>query len=115
MDLPLADVGTVPLLPPEKVQENAALLRTLASQYIWWMHPEEALGFPARIVAQVMNIGVFEDVRRLHETLGDDILRRIVTGAEAGWFNERSWHFWHYRLNLAVLDQVPPLPVRQIG
>jgi len=54
-------------------------------------------------------------VRKLSEALGDDGLRRVIDGAEAGWFNERSWHFWHYRLNLACVDQVPPLPVRRIG
>ncbi|MDR2845181.1 MAG: hypothetical protein LBV28_03705 [Puniceicoccales bacterium] len=29
--------------------------------YIWWKTPEEALAFPVLLVAQVMNIGTFED------------------------------------------------------
>lgn len=115
MNHPASLIADEPLLPPEMVQANTALLRELAGKYIWWMPPAEALDFPARIAAQVMNAGEFEDVRKLAEALGDDTLRRIIGGAEAGWFNERSWHFWHYRLNLSQIDQVPPLPVRRIG
>lgn len=103
------------VLPPEKAQANTALLGRLAGKYIWWMSPEDALKFPARIAAQVMNTGEFADVMTLSEALGDDVLRRVIGGAEAGWFDDRSWHFWHYRLNLAPVGQVPPLPVRRIG
>ena len=72
------------------------------------------MDYPARVVTQVMNIGVFEDARRLAETLGDDCLRAVLRQAEAGQFNARSWHYWHYRLGLAEPGQVLPLPVRRI-
>ena len=81
---------------------------------MWWLSPSEAMDYPARVVTQVMNIGVFEDARRLAETLGDDCLRAVLRQAEAGQLNARSWHYWHYRLELAELGQVPPLPVRRI-
>ena len=36
-----------------------------------------------------------------------------IAQAQAGQFNARSWHFWHYRLGLAdVADEIPLLPVR---
>jgi hypothetical protein len=38
-----------------------------------------------------------------------------VKTAEAGWFNDRSWHYWNYRLGLAAVDRVPPLPVRRFA
>ncbi len=98
----------------EELRPHGALLTEFARRYIWWLSPEEALEFPARVVAQVMNIGVFQDAARLAEALGDDGLRAVLRQAEAGQFNARSWHYWHYRLGLAEPGQVPPLPVRRI-
>ena len=70
-------------------------------------------GNAARVIAQVMNIGDFEDVLALESALGDTPLRDAITQAQAGQFNARSWHFWHYRLGLAdVAGEIPPLPVR---
>lgn len=106
------------IAPPESLDEelrrHAPLLKEMARRYIWWMTPEEAIDFPARIVAQVMNIGVFRDANRVADTLGEDCLRAVLRHAEAGQFNERSWYYWHYRLGLAKLNEVPPLPVRRI-
>jgi hypothetical protein len=34
------------------------LLAELARKYIWWMTPAEASEFPARIVAQVIRLGL---------------------------------------------------------
>jgi hypothetical protein len=95
-------------------QQHLSLLLDLAKQYIWWMPPEEAARYPQQVVAQVMNIGLFRDMNRLAEEMGDDCLREAIYNAEAGQFNERSWHYWHYRLRLSGVGQVPPLPARFI-
>lgn len=115
-----AKTETAPSTPPDlpldgSFRQHAALLEEMARKYIWWMPPDEALEYPARVVAQVMNMGVFRDASRVADTLGDACLRGVLQTAEAGWFNARSWHYWHYRLGLAVVDQVPPLPVRRIA
>lgn len=91
------------------------LLRILAARYIWWKTPDEALAYPERIMAQVMNMGDYGDVQRLIKCVGDDVLRDVVTKAEAGQFNERSWAYWHYRLGLAEPEKVPPMPVRRFA
>jgi len=104
-----------PPLAAGTVERNAALLREQAGKYIWWMTPTEAMGYPAKIVAQVMNTGEYRDVCAVSEALGDDGLRAVLAQAEAGQFNERSWHYWHYRLGLSEPGQVPPLPARRIG
>lgn len=65
-------------------------------------------------MAQVMNLGDYEDMCKLVEIAGDEELRDVLRQAEAGEFNERSWHYWHYRLRLAELEQVPPLPQREL-
>ena len=90
-------------------------LQYLAGKYIWWKTPEEAVAMPGRVIAQVMNTGDYSDVQFLADLVGDDVLRTVITQAEAGQFNARSWAYWHYRLGLAGVDQVPPLPVRKIA
>ncbi len=98
----------------EELRPHRELLTEFARRYIWWLSQEEAMEYPARVVAQVMNIGVFQDAARLADAVGESGLRAVLRQAEAGQFNARSWHYWHYRLGLAEPDQVPPLPVRRI-
>jgi hypothetical protein len=71
--------------------------------------------FPGRVAAQVMNLGTWEDLTKLIETAGEDYLRDVLKGAEAGQLDVRSWHYWHYRLGLAEYGRrpVPPMPVRK--
>lgn len=88
-------------------------LEPFARKYIWWKTPEEAIAKPERVIAQVMNIGDYDDLQVLAEKVGDDVLRDVLTHAEAGEFDERSWTYWHYRLGLARLDHVPPMPTRK--
>jgi hypothetical protein len=90
-------------------------LKPFAAKYIWWKTPEEAVMMPERVIAQVMNLGDYDDVQALCDQVGDDVLRHVLRHAEIGWFNERSWGYWHYRLQLAELDHVPPMPVRKIA
>jgi len=72
--------------------------------------------YPARVAAQVMNLGDYGDVVEMVEVLGEDTLRAVLRQAEAGQLNERSWHYWHYRLGLAEFGSipVPPMPVRKV-
>jgi len=92
-----------------------ACLRRLAARYVWWKSPEEAMQFPDRVAAQVMNIGDWNDVVELVDRAGENYLRQVLQHAEAGQLNERSWHYWHYRLGLAEYSvrPVPPMPVRK--
>jgi hypothetical protein len=90
------------------------ILRELARKYIWWKSPDEALRTPQRIIAQVMNLGDYDDVQLLANQLGEETLCQALARSEAGQFNERSWTYWHYRLGLAELGEVPPLPARTL-
>ena len=49
----------------------------------------------------------------LVEQMGEDELRRVLTQAEIGQFNERSWTYWRYRLGLARPDQTVPIPSKR--
>ncbi|MEW6221417.1 MAG: hypothetical protein AB1634_18040 [Thermodesulfobacteriota bacterium] len=90
------------------------LLQELAAKYCWWKTADEALLQPERVVAQVMDIGDYEDVQKLATLVGDDYLRAVLTRAEAGQYSERSWAYWHYRLGMARPGQVPALPRRRL-
>jgi hypothetical protein len=94
---------------------NPNPLLPFAAKYIWWKEPSDAVCYPAQVIAQVMNIGTFTDVQKLRVAFGDTMLAEVLTNAEAGQFNPRSWHYWHYRLGLADIDHVPPLPARQFN
>ncbi len=93
------------------------LLARLAMRYVWWKSVEDALRYPDRIIAQVMNIGDYDDVQALIEAFGEEALREVVRHAEAGQFNERSWAYWHIRLGLVPPNAsavIPPLPTRSL-
>jgi len=92
------------------------LLRRVAARYIWWETPEEAMLRPARVIAQVMNIGDFDDSRALLAAVGAASFREVLESAEPGWFNERSWHYWHYALGLCPAGgTVPRMPARRFN
>lgn len=91
-------------------QPNLDLLASFASKYIWWKSPIEAAKYPERIIAQVMNIGDYDDVQLMVKFFNEERLKNVLKMAEIGQFNEKSWHYWHYRLHLAKPERVPLLP-----
>ena len=89
----------------------SSLLNHLASTYIWWKTPEEALRYPDLLLAQVMDIGTFEDIQNLVRLLGEERLASVLRHAEPGWFRPQSWAYWHYRLGLTQpSENLPPEP-----
>lgn len=94
---------------------DPVLFVRLGRKYVWWKTPEESAVVPGRVIAQVMNIGDYADVQALANQVGDDVLREVLQQAEIGQFNERSWAYWHYRLGLADVEGVPPMPDRRVG
>ena len=82
-------------------------------KYIWWKSPEEALRYPDRIIARVMDRGTTEDVFALIEIVGRDRMRHVLENAEPGAFDAKSWTYWNYMLTDISLGQVPPMPERR--
>jgi hypothetical protein len=56
-----------------------------------------------------MVFGTWDDVRFLLDHYGKDAFREALLEAPPGLFDNRSWHYWHHRLNVLP---VPELPVR---
>jgi hypothetical protein len=97
-------------------QTASELLRQDAARYIWWEPPDEAMLRPTRVIAQVMDIGDLDDVHELLDSIGAERFREVLGTAEPGWFNERSWHYWHYALGLCQPSEaVPPMPTRRFA
>lgn len=95
-------------------QINPDTLKPLAKKYVWWKTAEEAVAMPYRVIAQVMNIGDYNDVQALVHLVGNDVLKDVLRHSEAGQFGKRSWAYWNYRLGLAD-SQVPPMPQRRFA
>ena len=101
--------------PDFRAWEGSEELARLAKRYIWWKTVDQAMENPEQIVAQVMNMGDWDDVCQLVDCVGNEGLCWVIKQAEIGMFNERSWHYWHYRLGLAKVGCVPALPVRKLS
>jgi hypothetical protein len=89
------------------------LLADLSRKYLWW---KPAAGGPhseARVIAQAMNLGTYEDIRRLERTFGPHRLASVMLEAAPGWFSERSWEFWRGRLSLERDLALPEKPPRR--
>ena len=91
-------------------QSDLNLLQNFANKYVWWKSPGEAMEYPERIIAQVMNIGDYDDVQLMVRFINEERLKNVLKTAEIGQFNEKSWHYWHYRLHLAKPGHVPHMP-----
>ena len=89
-------------------------LKVFAKKYIWWKTPDIAIERPDHVLAQVMNLGTFEDIVLLSKLAGNESLIQVLKKAEPGWFSRKSWNFWHYKLGLSHLGEVPPIPQRII-
>ena len=85
-------------------------LSNMSKKYIWWKTPEEALVYPQSVLAQIMNIGVWDDLCLLVCEYSKEELIEVLKNAEIGQFNPRSWHFWCYKL----IGYVSPMPQRVI-
>ena len=88
-------------------------LSELESKYFWWEPVGSEPRSPARIIAQAMGLASFEDVRRLEQMLGHDLLAEAMLSAEPGWIDERSWEFWRGRLMRATVRKIPEAAPRR--
>jgi hypothetical protein len=70
-------------------ERQRQILAPLATRYIWWKTADQSLAQPHRLIAQIMNLGDWRDVKQM-----------------------RSWNFWHLQLGLPHGHELPPLPVR---
>jgi hypothetical protein len=76
-------------------------------KYLWWKPVGEQPHSVDRIIAQTMNLGTYDDILLLEQTVGKVRLVEIMLHAEPGWLNDRSWEFWRGRLSFATGAAIP--------
>jgi hypothetical protein len=76
-------------------------------KYLWWEPVDGQPHSEDRIIAQTMNLGTYEDILLLEQTVGKPRLVKIMLRAEPGWINDRSWEFWRGRLSFATGAAIP--------
>ena len=84
-----------------------AEIAAMAEKYLWWGGGSALPHSPARMVAQIMNLGTYEDILRLEQLLAAEVLASVLAQAEPGWFSRRSWEFWKGRLGADLPDRPP--------
>jgi hypothetical protein len=89
------------------------LIAELGRKYIWWAPIGDKPHTPERVIAQVMNIGTYEDIRRLETALGFEQLADVMIQAAPGWISPRSWSFWRGRLARETAKAIPAEPPRR--
>jgi hypothetical protein len=90
-----------------------SLIAELERKYVWWQPVGSEPHSPECVIAQAMNLGTFEDIRRLEQTLGPACLAEVMLGAAPGWLSDRSWEFWRGRLSLSSGAPLPGQPPRR--
>jgi hypothetical protein len=89
------------------------LIASLGAKYMWWPAASPAGHSEERIIAQVMDIGSYEDILRLEAMLGRERLANVMRHAAPGWIGARSWVFWRGRLRAQAGLEVPERPPRR--
>ncbi len=87
-------------------------LESLGKRYLWWKTPDQIAAHSDLLIAQIMDIGTWDDGVTLAHAVTGEHLCEVLRHAEPGQFSAESWQFWHLRLHLAELGDVPPLPQR---
>ena len=83
----------------------------IARRLVWWQPPERTLGRPADFITRVMASGSLDEVRDIERAFGRRRLRDALRTASSGVFDVRSWNYW---LLVLGMDQVTPIPMRNV-
>jgi len=90
---------------------NKQTAEAMAAKYVWWKPPRKALADKTHFLAQLMTLGTLEDVQWMMNNYREEELRQTLEVAPPVIFDGRSWCFWHLRLGLS---EVPELPRRRL-
>jgi hypothetical protein len=92
-------------------ERDSEEMRRIARRVCWWQSAETMLQDTSRFLCQVMVFGTWTDVCFLLNKYGKAPFRQALQSAPPGLFDHRSWHYWHHRLKVLP---VPELPTRAI-
>jgi hypothetical protein len=93
------------------IQRYDETLKSIARRVCWWERPEVTLGSAPMFLCRAMVFGTWDDLCFLLDRYGKESFRGALREAPPGLFDNRSWHYWHHRLQVLP---VPELPRRAI-
>jgi hypothetical protein len=93
---------------------SADVIAGFGRKYLWWEPADGRAHSEDRIIAQTMNLGTYDDILLLEQTVGRAHLIEVMLGAAPGWINDRSWEFWRGRLSFATGAAIPVEPPRRV-
>jgi hypothetical protein len=92
---------------------SLTVIADFGRKYIWWKPVGDQPHCEDRIIAQTMNLGTYDDILLLEQTVGQSRLVEIMLRAQPGWISDRSWEFWRARLSSATEAAIPDKPPRR--
>ncbi len=82
------------MLEHELSIDTVRAIKELARRYLWWDAIAKDGHSLDRMIAQIMHLGTYDDIRTLESLVNPDALATVMRGSAAGWFDDRSWDFW---------------------
>jgi hypothetical protein len=92
-------------------EKSLERLTVIARRVCWWQSADATLDNTPFFVCRVMVFGTWTDICFVLDHHGKSVFRKALRSAPPGLFDNRSWHYWHHRLQLLP---VPPPPQRAI-
>lgn len=83
-------------------------------KYVWWRAVGDEPHSEERVIAQTMDLGTYDDILLLEQSVGRMRLTDVMLRAEPGWISDRSWEFWRGRLSFATGVAIPQSAPRRV-
>lgn len=91
------------------MQSRGRQLEGIAREVVWWETPEVTLSDQNDFLGNVMARGVWDSVQHVVTVYGEEAFREALRKAKPGVIDVASWHYWHHRLGI---EPVPEMPTR---
>jgi hypothetical protein len=82
-------------------------LETIARAVVWWEPPEVTLSDQDDFLCRVMARGLWDEVKRVESAYGEEAFRQALRRARPGVIDVASWHYWHHRLGMLPVPEMP--------
>jgi hypothetical protein len=88
-------------------RQDEERLASIARRVSWWEPAEVTLSNASLFLCRAMVLGTWEDLCFLLNRYGKEAFREALRDAPPGLFDNRSWHYWHHRLQLLPVPRMP--------
>ena|SRR3990167_235335 len=93
------------------ILQHTAHLDRLAHRYVWWDTVDWAYAHPTVFLANIMDLGSWDDIQAMRHEVDDSVLKAVLLHAAAGCFHARSWDYWHTKFGI---NPIPSMPKREL-